>query len=201
MAPPLLAMHVFGQIYSIHFERVPPCQKKRSRRRNRKPNGISRSPRRAGEQRRPSGGRLLSAFRRWRLLQRKQPTSPPSTKPPQRSQKAPRSNVVLTQMRQGRRGRSSRPLPSRQSAMPLRVRLRSRRQTTGLQSSTRLLKRPGERPRVAKPQPSEQGLPPRRWRLLQRKQPTSPPSTKPPQRSQKAPRSNVVLRQMPQGRR
>src|SRR3954468_503718 len=44
-----------------------------------------------------SGGRLLSAFRRWRLLQRKQPTSPRSTKPPQRSQKAPRSNVVLTQ--------------------------------------------------------------------------------------------------------
>jgi hypothetical protein len=89
----------------------------------------------------------------------------------------------------------------RQSAMPPRVRLRSRRQTTGPQSSTRLLKRPGERPRVAKPQPSEQGLPPRRWRLLQRKQPTSPPSTKPPQRSQKAPRSNVVLTQMRQGRR
>jgi len=89
----------------------------------------------------------------------------------------------------------------RQSAMPPRVRLRSRRQTTGPQSSTRLLKRPGERPRVAKPQPSEQGLPPRRWRLLQRKQLTSPPSTKPPQRSQKAPRSNVVLTQMRQGRR
>ena len=70
------------------------------------------------------------------------------------SQKAPRSNVVLTQMRQGRRRRSSRPLQRRQSAMPLKVRLRSRRQTTGLQSSTRLLKRPGERPRVAKPQPS-----------------------------------------------
>src|SRR6516225_1617016 len=42
------------------------------------------------------------------------------------------------------------------------VRLRSRRQTTGPQSSTRLLKRPGERPPVAKPQPSGQGLPPRR---------------------------------------
>src|SRR6478736_3060361 len=42
------------------------------------------------------------------------------------------------------------------------VRLRSRRQITGPQSSTRLLKRPDERPRVAKPQPSEQGLPPRR---------------------------------------
>ena len=41
--------------------------------------------------------------------------------------------------------------------MPPRVRLRSRRQTTGPQSSTRLLKRPGERPRVAKPQPSEGG--------------------------------------------
>src|SRR5215469_16283500 len=39
------------------------------------------------------------------------------------------------------------------------VRLRSRRQTTGPQSSTRLLKRLGERPRVAKPQLSEQGLP------------------------------------------
>ena len=38
MAGPVLAMHVFGQIYSIHFERGPPCQKKRSRRRNRKPN-------------------------------------------------------------------------------------------------------------------------------------------------------------------
>ena len=37
-AGPVLAMHVFGQIYSIHFERAPPCQKKRSRRRNRKPN-------------------------------------------------------------------------------------------------------------------------------------------------------------------
>src|SRR6516162_1838540 len=35
---PVLAMHGFGQIYSIHFERGPPCQKKRSRRRNRKPN-------------------------------------------------------------------------------------------------------------------------------------------------------------------
>ena len=53
----------------------------------------------------------------------------------------------------------------------------------------------------AKPQPSEQGLPPRRWRLLQRKQPTSrAKSTKPPQRNQKAPRSNVVLTQMRQGR-
>jgi hypothetical protein len=38
MAGPVLAMHVFGQIYSIHFERGPPCQKKRSRSRNRKPN-------------------------------------------------------------------------------------------------------------------------------------------------------------------
>src|SRR2546421_9185595 len=38
VAGPVLAMHVFGQIYSIHFERGPPCQKKRSRRRNRKPN-------------------------------------------------------------------------------------------------------------------------------------------------------------------
>src|SRR6266576_554297 len=85
--------------------------------------------------------------------------------------------------------------------MPPTLRLRSRRQTTGPQSSTRLLKRPGERPRVGKPQPSEQGLPPRRWRLLQRKQPTSPPNTKPPQRSQKAPRSNVVLTQMRQRRR
>ena len=28
-------------------------------------------------------------------------------------------------------------------------------------------------------------VPPRRWRLLQRKQPTSPPNTKPPQRSQR----------------
>jgi hypothetical protein len=27
MAGPVLAMHVFGQIYSIHFERGPPCQK------------------------------------------------------------------------------------------------------------------------------------------------------------------------------
>jgi hypothetical protein len=35
---PVLAMHVFGQIYSVNFERGPPCQKKRSRRRNRKPN-------------------------------------------------------------------------------------------------------------------------------------------------------------------
>jgi hypothetical protein len=35
---PVLAMHVFGQKYSIHFEPAPPCQKKRSRRRNRKPN-------------------------------------------------------------------------------------------------------------------------------------------------------------------
>src|SRR5262249_15658153 len=38
MAGPVLAMHVFGQIYSIHFEPGPPCQNKRSRRRNRKPN-------------------------------------------------------------------------------------------------------------------------------------------------------------------
>src|SRR5260370_19612929 len=123
---------------------------------------MSRRPGRAGEQQRPRGGGLGSAPRRWRLLQRKQPTSPPSTKQPQRSQKAPRSNVVLTQMRQGRRWRSSRPLQRRQSAMALKVRLRSRRQTTGLQSSTRLLKRPSERPRGAKPQPSEQGVPPRR---------------------------------------
>src|SRR4029078_5392982 len=139
MAGPVLATHVFGQIYSIHFECGPPCPKKRSRRR------ISRTHRRAGEQRRPSGGRLLSAFRRWRLLQRKQPTSPPSTKPPQRSQKAPQSNVVLTQRREGRRGGSSRPLQRRQSSMPPTVRLRSRRQITGPQSSTRLLKRPDER--------------------------------------------------------
>src|SRR5205085_10141859 len=53
--------------------------------------------------------------------------------------------------------------------MPPTVRLRSRRQTTGPQRSTRLLKRPGERPRVAKPQPSEQGLPPRRKRVAKRK--------------------------------
>ena len=33
----VLAMQVFGQIYTIHFECGPPCQKKRSRRR-RKPN-------------------------------------------------------------------------------------------------------------------------------------------------------------------
>src|SRR5258707_2806201 len=162
---------------------------------------MSRRPGGAGGEGRPNGGKQVLASRRWRLLQRKQPTSPPSTKPPQRSQKAPRSNVVLTQMRQGRRWRSSRPLQRRQSSMPPRVRLRSRRQTTGPQSSTRLLKRPGERPRVAKPQPSGEGLPPRRWTLLQRKQPTSPPSTKPPQRSPKAPRSNVVLTQMRQGRR
>ena len=133
----------------------------------------------------PKRQRLLSAFRRWRLLQRQQQTLPLSTKPPQRNQKAPRSNVVLTQMRQGRRWRSSWPLQRRQSAMPLRVRLRSRRQTTRLQSSTRLLKRPGERPRVAKPQSSQQGLPPWRWKLLQRKQQTLPLSTKPPQRNEK----------------
>src|SRR6188472_3241506 len=80
-------------------------------------------------------------------------------------------------------------------------RFRSRKQIAGPQGSTRLLKRPGERLRVAKPPPSEQGLLPRRWRLLQRKQPTSPPNTKPPPRSQKARRSNVVLKQTRQSRR
>src|SRR5499427_131316 len=163
---------------------------------------------RAGEQRRPRGGRLLSAFRRWRLLQRKQPTSPPSTKPPQPSQKAPRSNVVLTQMRQGRRWRSSRPLQRRQSSMPLTVRLRSRRQTTGPQGSTRLLKRPGARPRVAKPQPSEQGLPPRRkpgaklrsrQSARQQRRRGSKPSS---ERSVKLPRRrSATLREKPNARR
>ncbi len=38
MAGPVLAVHVFEQIYSIHFERGPPCQKKRSRRKDRNPN-------------------------------------------------------------------------------------------------------------------------------------------------------------------
>src|SRR5437899_2312222 len=85
--------------------------------------------------------------------------------------------------------------------MPPRVRLRSRRQTTGPQSSTRLLKRPGERPRAAKPQPSEQGVPPRRRRLAQRKQPTSAPSKKTPHRKQTAPRSEDVLTQMRESRR
>src|SRR5438874_4976098 len=181
-----------------------PRPRRQTRRKRTGPQSSTRLLKRPGERPRvakPQPSEKGLAPRRWRLLQRKQPTSPPSTKPPQRSQKAPRGNVVLTQMRQGRRWRSSRPRQRRQSAMALRVRLRSRRQTTGPQSSTRLLKRPGERPQVAKPQLSEQGLPPRRWRLLQRKQATSPPSTKPPQRSQKAPRSNVVLTQMRQGRR
>src|SRR6516165_538603 len=34
MAGPVLAVHVFEQIYSIHFERGPPCQKKQSRRKD-----------------------------------------------------------------------------------------------------------------------------------------------------------------------
>ena len=64
---PVLAMHVYGQIYSIHFERGPPCQKSEVEGEIERQIEIARSPRRAGEQRRPSGGRLLSAFRRWRL--------------------------------------------------------------------------------------------------------------------------------------
>src|ERR671930_574818 len=91
--------------------------------------------------------------------------------------------------------------------MPPRVRLRSRRQTTGPQSSTRLLKRPGERPRVAKPQPSEQGLPPqrkpgaklrsRRSARQQRRRGSKPPS----ERSVKLPRRrSATLREKPSAR-
>src|SRR5499427_6187339 len=92
--------------------------------------------------------------------------------------------------------------------MPPTVRLRSRRQTTGPQSSTRLLKRPGERPRVAKPQPSEQGLPPRRKpgaKLRSRRSARqqgrrgSKPSS---ERSVKLPRRrNATLREKPSARR
>src|SRR6267142_756141 len=92
--------------------------------------------------------------------------------------------------------------------MPPRVRLRSRRQTTGPQSSTRLLKRPGERPRVAKPQPSEQGLPPRRKpgaklrsrrSARQQRRRGSKPSS---ERSVKLPRRrSATLREKPSARR
>src|SRR5262249_28931163 len=92
---------------------------------------------------------------------RKRPT-PPQKRRRRRKPKRPRRDVKRTQKRQGTGRGGSRPLQRRQSSMSPTVRLRSRRQTTGPQSSTRLLKRPGERPRVAKPQPSEQGLPPRR---------------------------------------
>src|SRR6185312_3487329 len=88
------------------------------------------------------------------------------------------------------------------------VRLRSRRQTTGPQSSTRLLKRPGERPRVAKPQPSEQGLPPRRKpgaklrsrrSARQQRRRGSKPSS---ERSVKLPRRrSATLREKPSARR
>src|SRR5262245_35168639 len=88
------------------------------------------------------------------------------------------------------------------------VRLRSRRQTTGPQSSTRLLKRPGERPRVAKRQPSEQGLPPRRKpgaklrsrrSARQRRRRGSKPSS---ERSVKLPRRrSATLREKPSARR
>src|SRR5947209_14700876 len=92
--------------------------------------------------------------------------------------------------------------------MPPTVRLRSRRQTTGPQSSTRLLKRPGERPRVAKPQPSEQGLPPRRKpgaklrsrrSARQQRRRGSKPSS---ERSVKLPRRrSATLREKPSARR
>src|SRR6476619_6334241 len=92
--------------------------------------------------------------------------------------------------------------------MPPRVRLRSRRQTTGPQSSTRLLKRPGERSRVAKPQPSEQGLPPRRKpgaklrsrrSARQQRRRGSKPSS---ERSVKLPRRrSATLREKPSARR
>src|SRR5215467_14559941 len=88
------------------------------------------------------------------------------------------------------------------------VRLRSRRQTTGPQSSTRLLKRPGERPRVAKPRPSEQGLPPRRKpgaklrsrrSARQQRRRGSMPSS---ERSVKLPRRrSATLREKPSARR
>src|SRR5262245_51640378 len=88
------------------------------------------------------------------------------------------------------------------------VRLRSRRQTTGRQSSTRLLKRPGERPRVAKPQPSGQGLPPRRKpgaklrsrrSARQQRRRGSKPSS---ERSVKLPRRrSATLREKPSARR
>src|SRR5947208_870120 len=92
--------------------------------------------------------------------------------------------------------------------MPPTVRLRSRRQTTGPQSSPRLLKRPGERPRVAKPQPSEQGMPPprkpgakprsRRSERQQRRRGSKPSS----ERSVKLPRSrSATLREKPSARR
>src|SRR5215469_7846887 len=92
--------------------------------------------------------------------------------------------------------------------MPPTVRLRSRMQTTGPQSSTRLLKRPGERPRVAKPQPSEQGLPPRRKpgaklrsrrSARQQRRRGSKPSS---ERSVKLPRRrSATLREKPSARR
>src|SRR5262249_55030662 len=92
--------------------------------------------------------------------------------------------------------------------MPPTVRLRSRRQTTGPQGSTRLLKRPGERPGAAKPRPSEQGLPLRRKpgaklrsrrSARQQRRLGSKPSS---ERSVKLPRRrSATLREKPSARR
>ena len=192
-------MHVFDRMRSIHFGRGQPCRRSKVKAKSK---AELNSTEKGGRDSTPPERRrsLLGVSGAGGCCNEQAADSPPAQSRRSGVEGAREQRRSDTDAAR-RRWRSSRPLQRRQSAMPLRVRLRSRRQTTGLQSSTRLLKRPGERPRVAKPQPSEQGLPPQRWRLLQRKQPTSPPSTKPPQRSQKARRSNVVLTQMRQGRR
>src|SRR6267143_4500982 len=145
---------------------------------------------------------------RVRLRARRQTTGPQSST---RLLKRPgeRPRVAKPQpSEQGWPPRRSRPLQRRTSSMSPTVRLRSRRQTTGPQSSTRSLKRPGERPRVAKPQPSEQGLPPRRKpgaklrsrrSARQQRRRGSKPSS---ERSVKLPRRrSATLREKPSARR
>src|SRR5262249_46666020 len=144
---------------------MPPRVRLRSRRQTTGPQSSTRLLKRPGERPRvakPQPSEQGLPPRRKRRAQRQHPPSAPNTKPPHPKQKTPQSEKLPTKRREGRRGGNARPLQRREGSMSPTVGLRSRRQTTGPQSSTRLLKRPGERPRVAKPQPSEQGLPPRR---------------------------------------
>jgi len=166
---PDLAMHVFGQCTQSTLNVGPPCQKKRSRRRNRNQveyQEVKKGRRSSG---RPSGREgccqhpaLEAAATKAADFRRQARAAAAESKgaAEQRRSDADAARQEVAKLE---------PLQRKAKRDAAKSAAAVKEANTGPQSSTRLLKRPGERPRAAKPQPSEQGLPPRRWRLLQTK--------------------------------
>ena len=117
MAGPVLAMHVFGQIYSIHFERRPMPKKAKSKAKSKAKLNIKKSKkgRRAAP---PKRRKVAVSIPALEAAATEAADFAAKHEAAAAEAEAPRSNVVLTPMRQGRRWRSSRPLQRRQSTMP-----------------------------------------------------------------------------------